>query len=167
MCSFECWKNSSSYESLPAGGLSFSLVLYFPTIPLPLSCNRPLLFFSFTFVHHRYCSFSSSCSISTQSFCPLCPLYSSPFSLPPSLIFVFYLIFSLYASFESAFTSILQNSHTVQRYKHPCSLLIIESRCFQSHCNRCVKTTTQPSAFTNIYEKMHHSKDLTDSNMLL
>lgn len=93
MCSFECWKNSSSYESLPAGGLSFSLVLYFPTIPLPLSCNRPLLFFSFTFVHHRYCSFSSSCSISTQSFCPLCPLYSSPFSLPPSLIFVFYLIF--------------------------------------------------------------------------
>lgn len=167
MCSFECWINSSSYESLPAGGLSFSLVLYFPIIPLPLSCNRPLLFFSFTSVHHRYCSFASSCSISTQPFCPLRPLYSFPFSLPHSLIFVFHFIsfpFMLHLNLHSL--SILQHSHTVQRYKDPCSLLIIESRCFQSHCNRCVKTT-QPSAFTNINQKMHHSKDLTDSNALL
>lgn len=149
MCSFECWKNSFSYESLPAGGLSFSLVLYFPIIPLPLSCSRPLLFFSFTFVHHRYCSFSSSCSIST--------VFLS--ALP--LVFLF-----LPSSFLDFCLSFYFFFHKVQRYKDPCSLLIIESMCFQSRCNRCVKTTTQPSAFTNIYEKMHHSKDLTDSNML-
>lgn len=150
MCSFECWKNSFSYQSVPAGGLSFSLVLYFPIIPLPLLQS------SFTLLQFHLCS--------------------------SSLLFILFLLLHQHSVFLSAlpfvFLSFLPSSfldfclsfyfffHKVQRYKDPCSLLIIESMCFQSRCNRCVKTTTQPSAFTNIYEKMHHSKDLTDTNML-
>lgn len=150
MCSFECWKNSFSYQSVPAGGLSFSLVLYFPIIPLPLLQS------SFTLLQFHLCS--------------------------SSLLFILFLLLHQHSVFLSAlpfvFLSFLPSSfldfclsfyfffHKVQRYKDPCSLLIIESMCFQSRCNRCVKTTTQPSAFTDIYEKMHHSKDLTDSNML-
>lgn len=150
MCSFECWKKFFQLWKPPRRRFVFLSRLVFSH-----NSSASLLQSSFTLLQFHLCS-------SSLLFILFLLLHQhSVFLSALPLVFLF-----LPSSFLDFCLSFYFFFHKVQRYKDPCSLLIIESMCFQSRCNRCVKTTTQPSAFTNIYEKMHHSKDLTDSNML-